>query len=718
MKNQNWTGILQGNSTSTIDEFVEITRKAAELNCPVKTVKTKSTNINPWFTSGLFKSRKHKLKLLVKARGAKTAESKANYWKKYKEYRNLYAKLIQRAKENFFNQQLLKNKLNPKKTWSLARQALGQENTQNTTKIGNISGHTNNKDRAEALNKFYSKIASDLVDNLPQSKFNHKHFLKEREIDNPYKVPETTEYEVYTIISKMENKTSHGVDNWSNKMLKHVKEIIALPLSHCINLSLKLNYIPQIWKTARIIPLFKGGDKECPGQYRPIALLPTMTKVLEKVVVNQITQHLTDNELFCPQQFGFRKKHSTEHLITTYLHKLFEAKNEKKMSLSIYLDIKKAFDCLSHTILFDKLKNLGICTSWIKAYLSNRTQFTTINGQVSSNTNIKHGVPQGSCIGPLLFLCYIMDLPESTNLSTFLFADDTTVVCSANNCADLYNIANKELQTISNWFRANKLTLNGKKTRFMEHFTKGKMPHNMCLKLNDNVVQRVHDKGTEKEFKLVGIFLDENLSWKSHVHYVQKKIYQIMALLSRAKKCLPQSTKQMIFRCLIQTRINYGIIAYGGAKKNILKPLIKTQKRALRLVTGSKYNCHTAKLWQKVNCLNITAAHQLVCINFAKQWLTNTIPQGLSNLVTQKQSVVGLRDSTKTKLITPVLGDKSTESFPSYQIPQIYNKTSSIIKESPYSATKFEIKTMFFSTMSNEECNEKNCFSCSQNCTY
>ena len=245
----------------------------------------------------------------------------------------------------------------------------------------------------------------------------------------------------------MDSKSSTDANGISAKILKSIKYQISEPLSHLFSLSISTGVFPSKLKTSKTIPIFKAGDHTSCDKYCPISLLSSLSKILEKIVANSLVNHLEIKNLLYDNQYGFLRGHSTLHNITKLTSKISQDLNEKKFVIGIFLDLKKAFDTVSHDILLSKLKKLGISGTplkWFTSYLSNRTQFTEIRGCKSNELAIDISVLQGSILGPILFLCFINDLHLATWLLTLLFADDTAVIDSDTDLPTLINRVNYE----------------------------------------------------------------------------------------------------------------------------------------------------------------------------------------------------------------------------------------------------------------------------------
>ncbi len=265
-----------------------------------------------------------------------------------------------------------------------------------------------------------------------------------------------TPMHVCDILKSMSPKNSLDLYEVSTKLLKNIAVEVSLPLFHILNLSLTTGVFPKALKTSRIVPIFKTGDPESCDNYRPISLLSSMSKILEKIVCVQLVNHLDRNNLLYINQFGFQRGKSTEHNLSKAINFIGNAMNEGLYSIGVFFDFKKAFDVVPHDILLNKLNKLGIrgtAWDWFKSYLSERKQVVDINGHISNSLDIIISVLQGSILGPILFLCFINDLHEVTKLLTLMFADNTCCLNSNKNLNTLIAETNVEINKIAIWFR-------------------------------------------------------------------------------------------------------------------------------------------------------------------------------------------------------------------------------------------------------------------------
>ena len=632
-------------------------------------------------TQGLLKSRKHKDKLATKKIRNPTEDNIKNF----KEFLSLYNKIIRVAKVKYYENKFREISNDIKKTWEITREALGTKRVRRM--FPSKFNYSNKvfdgfKDIADGFNTFFSSVAEELALKVPQTAKNFIDFLGER-VTNNFVFATVTPQSLFDIINKMKPKRSAGPDNISTKLLKEILPIIISPLCHIFNLSLQTGYVPPRFKLAKVIPIFKTGDRDTFNNYRPISLLSSFSKVLEKVVAKQMYAFLYSNNVLYKHQYGFRRGHSTSHVLMHFLLKIHDAlhKNVPEYTLGIFLDLKKAFDTVNHRILLQKLEHYGfrgVSNYWFDNYLSERFQYVSIEGYNSDKREIKHGVPQGSVLGPLLFLLFINDLAKASSFLTFLFADDTTLQLSSNNVIQLFSEANKQLENISLWFQSNKLTLNISKTRYIVFRSKNmSLPTNISLKIGNEEISRIGLNMTEQHFKFLGHIIDEHLSWTPHIKHVQNKISTGNFLLAKAKNILPKKILMNIYNALIRPHLEYGILAWGGVGITKLKGLISVQKKAIRNIAGQQPSAHTNPLFVMLRVLKFKDLFKMNSSIFMYKFKNNLLPNSFLNMFTPCNAP---NRTNSYKVIKSRIS--FLDQFPAAYLPKTWNDLGNSIKAS------------------------------------
>src|SRR3989442_1027811 len=392
--------------------------------------------------------------------------------------------------------------------------------------------------------------------------------------------------EVRELISGLKNSAACGPDQVPVSVIKSVSKCISPVLSSIINHSIQQGIFPDALKVAKVIPIYKCGEKSLLANYRPISILNTFSKIFEKVILKRLENYLDKKQILHDAQYGFRKNRSTQLAIVSFLDKLTDSLDKGKFVFSLFIDLSKAFDTIDHVLLLNKLHSYGIrgvAYNLISSYLTNRLQYVELFDIKSQLSGITCGVPQGSILGPMLFLLYINDLPLCTRLiQFFLFADDTTVLFSCDRLEDLIEIVNRELLYLTDWFSINKLSLNLTKTNYMLF-----SGHNLLPK-HDDVFLCNHSIKQVQLSKFLGIEIDEKLTWKHHIQTIQKKLSTANYILRSIRYKINQATALKIYDIMILPHLAYCNIIWGNACKTFLLNIHRLQKRALKVCCDDK----------------------------------------------------------------------------------------------------------------------------------
>ena len=414
---------------------------------------------------------------------------------------------------------------------------------------------------ANKFNVFFTNIGEKIAKGINyDGNKNYGHYLN-KDIHSSFTFMNIDEDAINKIIYNLPPKSSSGCDGISTKLLKVIAPAIIKPLTLLINQVLNTGTFPDKLKIAKVIPIFKKGDPSLFENYRPISLLPAISKVLEKIIALQLSSYFEKNKLLFDNKYGFRTKHSTEHAALELIYRITNKMDTNEIPLNIFFDLSKAFDTIDHSILLNKLKYYGLkgpTLNVFQSYLSNRNQYTEIEDTTSTILPIQVGVPQGSILGPILFIIYVNDLPQCSNKFDFImYADDTTLSSTIyssfsdiNSNASADSLINAEIGKVIEWLKINKLSLNKNKSKYMTFHMPKKQIQHLTLKIDGINFEKV------EEFNFLGLTMDTNLKWKKHTDKISNKCSKITGVLNRLKLLFPQEIKCLLYNSLIVPHIN------------------------------------------------------------------------------------------------------------------------------------------------------------------
>ena len=561
----------------------------------------------------------------------------------------------------------------------------------------------NNKNEiAEGFNNFFANIGYNVNHNVPRADRDFTTYMPYHNAQSIFLSPLVPE-DILSITNKFKQKTSYGADGVSTKLLTKTIDKIINPITHIINLTFETGIFPTDFKCAKVIPIFKAGDPSTLNNYRPISLLSSFSKIFEKAMYKKIMNFLVENNVLYRHQYGFRAKHSTIHPVLHLLNHCAEAINSSpsQLTLATFCDLSKAFDTISTDILLHKLNIYGIrglANKWIESYLTNRTQYVNIDSHTSSCLPVRCGVPQGSILGPLLFLIYINDISASTTENILSFAEDTTIFLSDKDPEHLFHRANISLCAIFNWFRANKLSLNATKTQYMVI-----QPHNRKqnisaynLKIDDVVLTKANS------CKFLGIIIDESLSWKPQLSSINSKISRAIFAIKQVKFTLPLDSLRTLYYALIHPHLIYGLLAWGNANLNLLHKTDILQKRALRTIHNKKYNSHTEPLYKHSGILKISHLYQLEVMLFMHDYTRDNLPTSFQNVFRVNREVHGIYETRQAHLFyIPWTKSRFVDKLPLFHFPKIWNSWCAQLDVSTTrNGLKRSVKTLFLQNYS------------------
>jgi hypothetical protein len=614
LETETWNKVMEASSTDgKFGSFMDIFIKYLDLSCPFKTIINRQRRFKkPWLTVGIVTSSR-KLKELDRQKHYKGQEFQTYY----KNYKRIYRKVIRLAKSKFVFDKIKGSKNINKDTWSL----INNERNKQKNSINVVKLKLNDKMvedpivLSEAFNDHYVNVAQRLKNNTDVPS------LIIDELSTPTSslmLFPTDSYEVYDVIHSLNDKSAQDVFGISNKIVRIINIFICEILANIINTSLEEGVFPEVLKTSRVKPIYKSGSTNDINNYRPVSIISPFSKIFEIIYLRRLEVFLNDNGLLSDNQFGFTRGKSTNNAINKVISEIVKGLEMKNKTVGIFMDLSKAFDCVNSEILCNKLHLLGvrgISNNWLKSYLSNRKQVVDISGYRSKSKAINFGVPQGSILGPILYNIYINSLTKEIKYNKITcYADDIVMTVNQDTIQNL-EISSYILLTQIYQFMGNiNLFVNCKKTNFMnfnifrsndEQFT-GQI-------VMDNV-----ELSETKTVKYLGILIDANLKWHSHINSICNSLTSCIFCLSYYVKFKYKPLLKVYYHAIIESKIRYGIIIWGSASQRLMKRIFVIQKKAIRLIQGIRKRTSCRQAFKNLKILPLYSLYIFEIIIFAK----------------------------------------------------------------------------------------------------
>jgi hypothetical protein len=698
-----------------------ILKNAYEKHLPTKLVKFNKHKhrLSKWITNGILSSIKFRDKLYQRMVASRSDPALFQTLKtNLASYNRILKTLIKNAKKSYYETCFKKYKDDIKKTWNTIKLIFNKTNDKQTFPEAFIVDGISISDVntiADQFNKYFINIGPNLSENIsiPRNS-SYQDFLVSPVMNNIFTFRKINHAEVSKIIDDLKPKSSCGIDCISNKLIKLIKYEILSPLTLIINQCIDSGIFPDKLKVAKIIPVYKKNENNLFENYRPISLLPSLSKVIERVMHNQVVNYFTEMKLFYDNQYGFRKSHSTELSALELINRILKSMDKNEVPQAVFIDLSKAFDTINHQILLNKLQYYGIkdkALNLFESYLSNRKQYLSLGSTNSSFMTITTGVPQGSILGPLLFIIYVNDLHLSSKLfHPVIYADDSTLSASLNTFdtpgQERDRNINIELGKISLWFKLNKLSVNSSKTKAMLFHTTRKNVIYPNLVIDGTNVEFVG------EFNYLGIILDKHLSWKAHISRISLKLSKVIGIMCRMKNMLPREILLTLYNSLVLPYLNYGILCW----RSKINALVKIQKKVVRIVVNERYNAHTEPIFKMLSLLKLQDIAALQELKFCYKYENNRLPSYFMNDLFKRNSDIHSRTTRScNNLYVPRVRHEFARNSVQYFIPVRYNNCPQSVKAKMLSHSlqgfsKF-VKIQFINDY-NQVCNNRNCFVC------
>ena len=627
------------------------------------------------------------------------------HWTDYKMYRNKTIQLIRQAKRKYFSDSV-KNSKDSKTIWNHLRAV----NNKKKTTLNNLPRElimngetiTDSEDIAAKLNAYFSSIADILNDHTDQvSTFEDdklSNFVNSKVPHNSFfTIPLITCDQVLTFINKLDSTKATGIDGLGPRIIKIAASTLSPSITTLINKSISNGCFPSQMKLAKVFPIHKGGETTDPSNYRPISILPTISKIFEKHVNQHLIGYLNKHKLIHETQSGFRQKHSCQTALVKLVDQWLSCIDKGDIVGTLFVDFRKAFDLVDHSILINKLslyKFSPLSLRWFQSYLSSRKQAIANDVGLSKFANVSSGVPQGSILGTTLFLLFINDLPLLLNhCFEDFFADDATFHTHSNSVDVIEHNLLADFTEAKHWSKRHKLPINYKKTTCMSIGTRQRLgdSREIELKSDDICIQNVSKQ------KLLGVYIDENLNWSAHIDYLCSNVSSKISLLRQLSEYVPVEVQKQFYQSYIMPLMDYGSDVWGSTSLTNLERLLKLQKRAARTILKTYFRTPSAGMFKDLGWLSLERRLKYNKAVLTYKALNNMTPAYISSMLkpVSQTHCLNLRSSVNGTLYVPKSRTTLYNGAFSYSAPKLWNSLPQPIRNcDTLNAFKKSLKTV------------------------
>jgi hypothetical protein len=631
---------IDSKDSNKIWENISNNIKLCKNKSTTEIIRKKNMKINRWFNQEVKNAIKEKENSYKEFHLRKIAGNNHidiyKSWDKYKKHRNKASNVLKKAKKNWFEQRIDTVKNDPKKMWITLKQLIAPKSRPvlNEVEIEGII-YSESHTIAEKVNEYYINSIKEIIFSIPISSQKNKR-------DEELKISKFTEFkmlsieEIRKIVSNM--KMTGSTDDIGLNIIKKTWEELGTHILHMINTSLQEGTVPDELKISTVVPIQKvRGSNKC-ADLRPINMLPIAEKILEEAVITQLKEFVKTENILVPEQSGFREKHSTETAIQLVLSNWMEATDDGETIIAaVFLDFKRAFETVDRELLLYKLERIGIggiVLKWFRDYLVNRKQKVKHGNELSSEIPIVYGVPQGSKLGPLLFLLYINDIVAAVeNCRVHLFADDTLIYCIAKKEEDIVNTLNLDLSSVESWLKNNKLKVNATKTKAMIIENRNVNLNNIKLYIDNTKIELVNS------FKYLGVIIDHKLKFNDHAEYIIKKIAKKVGVLGRLRNSLSKMAKICIYNAIVRPHFNYCATVLHMIDQRYVYRLQLLQNRAIRIIyRGNRYS-NIKRMMRELKWLDVRKGILMNVLIFMFKFDNELLPEYFNKYIIRNKDI-------------------------------------------------------------------------------
>ena len=617
-------------------------------------------------------------------------------WKRSAKDANFQMSQAKAAHKEKIRSLLMNTNCGEKNYWKIAKQVYGNKKIMGIPAL--VVGDTMVSTSTEKAKHFTKYFASQQT--LPQLPFNHRLPPIIFNTDQRLSSIQTTPVEVLKILKSLKLGKANGPDGISNRLLKETSDAIAAPLAILYNKSFDLAKVPKEWKASNICPIHKKDERSLVSNYRPISLLSCVGKIQERIVYSRLYKYLKANNLLTWKNSGFKELDSAIYQLVYITDKIYKALEAGKEVTMVFLDVSKAFDRVWHSGLLHKLRCLGVegdLFDWMCDYLNDRKIRAVVNGQTDDWSTTNAGVPQGSILGPLLFLVFINDITTNIESDIHLFADDTSLMDIVEHHQTSYAKINRDLHRLSNWAAKWLVTFNATKTVYLQISRKQNPAPKPVLMLNGVQIREV------KSHKHLGLTFNNTLSWSDHIGSLTTKANRCVGLLRKISRDVPRQCLEILYKSMIRPILEYAGVIFDGSADKYLDRLEAVQRQAALSCTGAYRHTSHERLLEELGWPPLLSRRKQHRMNLMFKIQHNLTPEYLKTicpLLTRERTNYDLR--TGMNITTPL---PKTATYQKSFVPQTINDWNNLavaIRELPSidSFKYYQKKTCGFKTNS------------------
>lgn len=601
--NHNWNDvILKTDADSMYNALLSDIVQIYRTHFPYVTAPKPKKCRKPWITKSLF----HEIKVKNQLYAAFVRTKDSEKWRVFKQCRNKLNAKLRAAKRNYFSAYFDCVSSNTDKLWKKVN-SLIRPNAETPVHSITVNNRiVKGKELSDLLNTYFVSVGDPGGFHIS----NYPRLHRTANFTSSMVFFPTNETEIINAFKGFKNSKSKDSNDMQMGPVKYVIDVLAPILKILYNLALETGCFPSEMQIAKVIAIYKGGDINNTSNFRPISILPILSKGFEKIIHSRLSEFLAKHSLLSTDQYGFQKGKSTELALLTKKEYILDAFERKAVVLGLYIDFSKAFDCVNHKILLYKLDQYGVrgtANELLESYLKYRYQYVSHQGVQSDKKRVINGVPQGSTLGPLLFLIYLNDIFQPLDDTLWIgYADDTSILLRGVDQDSLIYRANKILERISKWCEENFLKINTKKTQAILYRAK-----NTALNMRSRLYLNTNNIEIVDHVKTLGVIFSENLTWDLHVEHVCSKLNRVTGMLNRNRHIFPLTVKRVLYNGLFLPMLNYCHLVWATTSKTNIAKLTVCQKRVIRIIVNAPYNSHT---------LIIYSAHTILPVEYFYQF--------------------------------------------------------------------------------------------------